>query len=220
MTRSLGKRVYSGVVANLPWVVAFMAVARPILTIPDPALWSFLAIALLSSVTLAVITDPQNLQVKQGQGQRTQIIVGLSLIATNVSGAAELARIGPIMEFSPSVRWAGVGMVAAGYLLRIWAVRVNPFFSGLIAVQLQRNHSLVHRGPYQWMRHPGYAGLLPVFVGTPMVLSSMLALIPALLGLGGVLYRTATEDHFLHQNLEGYENYQARVRFRLIPGLY
>jgi protein-S-isoprenylcysteine O-methyltransferase Ste14 len=54
----------------------------------------------------------------------------------------------------------------------------------------------------------------------PVLLDSLWALIPA--ALAAVLYilRTSLEDRYLAEGLPGYREYQERVRYRLIPGLW
>ncbi|MGA2328238.1 MAG: hypothetical protein ABSH05_18315 [Bryobacteraceae bacterium] len=57
-------------------------------------------------------------------------------------------------------------------------------------------------------------------LATPLILGSAWALIPAGLTLVAVVVRTALEDRTLQRELEGYQAYAQRVRYRLVPGLW
>lgn len=53
-----------------------------------------------------------------------------------------------------------------------------------------------------------------------LALGSCWALVPAAIGMGVIAVRTALEDRTLHRELAGYPQYAARVRYRLIPGVW
>jgi protein-S-isoprenylcysteine O-methyltransferase Ste14 len=96
----------------------------------------------------------------------------------------------------------------------------NRFFSGMVRLQTDRGHQVVSSGPYQWVRHPGYAGVLLVYLATPVFLDTSWAFLPT--GFTMILFviRTALEDRFLQDELEGYRDYARRVRYRLLPGIW
>ena len=106
-----------------------------------------------------------------------------------------------------------------GYALSSYALIENRFFSGTVRLQTERGHEVVTSGPYRWMRHPGYSGALLVYLATPLFLDSAPAVLPMLLTTGLYIARAALEDRFLRSELEGYRDYAARVRYRLVPGV-
>lgn len=114
--------------------------------------------------------------------------------------------------------YVGLGMMLAGMLLADWAMLKNAFFSAVVRIQEDRNQIVVDTGPYRFVRHPGYVGAITSNLGIPLLLGSSWALIPA--GISSLLFviRTALEDRMLRQELAGYPEYAARVRYRLIPG--
>jgi protein-S-isoprenylcysteine O-methyltransferase Ste14 len=114
---------------------------------------------------------------------------------------------------------AGVVMALA-YLMFAWAMSANRFFSTVVRLQKDRGHSVVSTGPYRFVRHPAYAGSVPLVVVTPLLLGSAWALIPGVLAGAAIVVRTALEDTTLRRELEGYAEYAQRVRFRLIPGVW
>ncbi len=74
--------------------------------------------------------------------------------------------------------------------LQIWAMTVNPFFSSVIRLQTDRGHRLVARGPYRFIRHPGYLAMLLTMPVTAIALGSWVALFPAVFYSAVILRRT------------------------------
>jgi len=95
--------------------------------------------------------------------------------------------------------------------------QANTFLGGMVRIQKDRGHTVVTTGPYQYVRHPMYVGVILSILGIPLVLNSLWALVPA--GMIVVLFviRTVLEDRTLKEELEGYREYAERVRFRLLP---
>lgn len=129
-------------------------------------------------------------------------------------------RFRPLHAFSLSARLLSLAAILAGYVLGSWALLENRFFSSMVRIQRDRNHHVVSGGPYRWLRHPGYAGALLTYLATPVFLDSPWAFLPAALLSLVLVLRTALEDRTLRQELEGYEEYAARVRYRLLPGIW
>ena len=96
----------------------------------------------------------------------------------------------------------------------------NRFFSAIVRVQLDRGHTVVSTGPYRYVRHPAYAGMLVYGLATPLLLGSLWALVPAVLLDIAVVARTALVDGTLQRELDGYATYAQKVRFRLFPGVW
>ena len=117
-------------------------------------------------------------------------------------------------------RMAGLIGLAASLALSFWAMMANRFFSPVVRIQVERGHHLITAGPYQYLRHPGYLGIM----GGPMFASLALGSWWALLPTAGIVFlivrRTAIEDKFLRRELEGYPAYAEKVRYRLLPGVW
>jgi len=119
-----------------------------------------------------------------------------------------------------AVHLIGMGLVALGYALFMWAMVSNAYFSEVVRIQEDRGHEVATDGPYRFVRHPGYSGAILSFLGTPLLLGSWWAFIPTAIGIGGYVLRTALEDKTLQLELEGYDAYVEQVRYRLIPGVW
>ena len=114
----------------------------------------------------------------------------------------------------------GLVLIALGYAFAAWALVENRFFSSTVHIQTDRGHSVCDSGPYQIVRHPGYAGNLLALPGIIIALNSIWTLIPAVVALIIAVIRTILEDKTLHKELPGYREYARRVRYRLFPGIY
>jgi protein-S-isoprenylcysteine O-methyltransferase Ste14 len=115
---------------------------------------------------------------------------------------------------------AGAVTLAAGLGLGGWAMIANAFFSTAVRIQTERGHTVCRTGPYRFVRHPGYLGFMLQSLGTPILLASFWALIPGIVAAALMMVRAALEDQVLHKELDGYREYAAHVRYRLVPGVW
>jgi protein-S-isoprenylcysteine O-methyltransferase Ste14 len=123
-----------------------------------------------------------------------------------------------------AARWpvfvVGLVLMAAGLVIRQWAIlALGRFFT--IDVRVQPDQTVVDRGPYRWVRHPSYTGLVLFFVGVGLALSNWASLIVlAVLPLAGLLVRIHSEERALVAALgDDYRRYAA-TRRRLFPGVW
>jgi protein-S-isoprenylcysteine O-methyltransferase Ste14 len=112
----------------------------------------------------------------------------------------------------------GDTLVAVGFYIIFLVYKVNTFTSATIEVA--ENQKVVSTGPYALVRHPMYAGGLLYCLGTPLALGSYWGLLALLAMTPVLLWRLFDEERFLSKNLLGYAEYCARVRWRLIPGIF
>ena len=135
-----------------------------------------------------------------------------------------IAGLDALLDWSPSfsvpVKILALVLIVAGYALSSWALVENRFFSGMVRIQTDRGHQVVSSGPYRWMRHPGYAGALLVYLVTPLFLDSALAFLPTVMTVGLYITRTSLEDRTLQNELPGYAEYASRVKYRFLPGIW
>jgi protein-S-isoprenylcysteine O-methyltransferase Ste14 len=111
----------------------------------------------------------------------------------------------------------GLGLVIAGSGLIIWALAVNAFFEPTVRLQSDRGHSTCSSGPYRFVRHPGYTGVILFGSGVPLALGSLWCFVPVAVMTVSFIVRTVYEDRMLHAELAGYEAYARETRYRLLP---
>jgi protein-S-isoprenylcysteine O-methyltransferase Ste14 len=120
---------------------------------------------------------------------------------------------------SNAVRWLGVVLFAAGGALRIWPVFVlGHRFSGFVAIQ--PGHTLVTSGPYRFIRHPSYLGLLVNSLGWSLAFRSGVGILLTTLLVPPLVARICSEEKLLRSEFgDDYNAYCAHTS-RLIPGIY
>lgn len=118
--------------------------------------------------------------------------------------------------FDVQIKILGTALMIAGFVTRwagMWTLK--KFFSANVAVQ--SGHRLVIKGPYKWVRHPGYFGGWLAFLGLGLALGNGIALvILAALTIPAFLYRITVEERVLRAAFPDYADYAKRVR-KFIP---
>src|SRR5262245_7808108 len=116
---------------------------------------------------------------------------------------------------SPYVSVIGNLLVVLGFVLVYFVIRENSYAASTI--QVAEGQTVVSTGPYAIVRHPMYAGAIPLLIGTPLALGSWWGLFALGLFMPALIWRLLNEESFLHKNLRGYTEYTQKVRYRLVP---
>jgi protein-S-isoprenylcysteine O-methyltransferase Ste14 len=125
-----------------------------------------------------------------------------------------------LTQVPDSLRVVGLVGMALTVPLIFRAMAANRFFSAVVRIQRDRGHRVVDSGPYGIVRHPGYVGMMTAIPFSALVLGSWIGFALAVVYSGLILRRVVFEDAFLRLNLAGYAQYAARVRYRLLPGIW
>jgi protein-S-isoprenylcysteine O-methyltransferase Ste14 len=144
----------------------------------------------------------------------------LLFLATVAAAAFDAGRFHWTVRIPHAIKLAALAIFALALAVQNWALAANPFFSTAIRIQPERGHRLIGTGPYRFIRHPGYLAMAIIMPATALAIGSLAAMIPALGYSGRILWRTNREDEFLTEQLAGYADYAAQVRYRLIPRLW
>jgi protein-S-isoprenylcysteine O-methyltransferase Ste14 len=116
------------------------------------------------------------------------------------------------------VEITGYGLVLLGFLIYFVVFRENTF--GGATVEVVSDQKVITTGPYRFVRHPMYTGLLVLLFGTPLALGSwwgLLMVVPMTLVLA---LRIRYEEQLLTANLPGYAEYCRTHRYRLVPCIW
>ena len=223
LTRGVAKRMVQ-VVFQTAFLVAIPLVSAGRLDWVWP--WAYLGVGIVILAINMLILSPE-LMAERGQPREnvkdwdkvlTSLIAFPILALLIVAGLDE--RFGWSPQLALVVHLIGLAFIALGQGLFTWAMASNMFFSTAVRIQMDRDHTVASGGPYRYVRHPGYVGLIVSLFATALALGSLWALMPA--GLAAVLLgvRTALEDKTLLEELEGYEEYAAQTRYRMLPGIW
>lgn len=216
---------------NLIWIVAMGALLFvPAGTLRWPAAWVFLAtlasLGLSGGLWLAK-TDPALLaerlrpmmQADQpAADKKFMLVFGVVALVWFVAIGQDFRHhVSEIPTALQALGWAML-VVSNGFIM--WVMRENSFAAPVVKVQSERGHRVVSSGPYAFVRHPMYSGVMLFFIGAPLLLGSWwgVAMAPLFAVLFGV--RAGIEERALMAGLPGYADYAARVRYRLVPGLW
>jgi protein-S-isoprenylcysteine O-methyltransferase Ste14 len=146
-------------------------------------------------------------------------IYGMLFWATFVASALDAGRFhwSSVPGALQGLAW--LGLLLSGSLI-FWALATNTYASRVARIQADRGQSVISSGPYRYVRHPMYTGIILIFLSLPLALGSGWGLVPGM--LIGVLFciRAALEDRMLQSELAGYAEYSRRVRYRLLPGVW
>jgi protein-S-isoprenylcysteine O-methyltransferase Ste14 len=187
--------------------------------------WLFMAVFVCASGALTMylaIHDPKLLERRMNVGPRAEkepaqkiimVLATLGFIAMLVFPALDY-RFG----WSPvpaSVSVLGDALIALGFLFTFFVFKENSY--GASTIQIAEGQTVISTGPYAFVRHPMYAAALVMLLGIPLALGSWWGLFALLLVLPVLIWRLLDEERFLRRNLPGYPEYQAKVRYRLLP---
>ena len=191
-----------------------------------PWFWALLTVhATLMAAYLALIDRSllrERLRPGQAAARDRWCRAGLSLcILTHLTVAGvDAGRFGWSPDVPIAARAAALGCYVFGFSLSLRAILANPFFSSVVRVQHERGHHVVRAGPYRFVRHPGYLGMLVAIASESIVFGSIWSLVPTAAFAVVLVTRTALEDRMLRNELAGYEDYTRSVTFRLAPGIW
>jgi protein-S-isoprenylcysteine O-methyltransferase Ste14 len=156
------------------------------------------------------------------RAERWSLLVVVAAVVGGMLGGLELARWHAASDGAAG--WplfiVGLALMATGVVVRQWAIFVlGRFFT--VDVRIHPGQSVVDRGPYRWVRHPAYTGLVVFFVGVGLALSNWASLLVlALVPTAGILVRIHSEERALLAGLgEEYRRYAA-THSRLFPGIW
>jgi protein-S-isoprenylcysteine O-methyltransferase Ste14 len=216
---------------NVMWTVGLGALLfLPAGTLHWPAAWLYVATTAvlglagglwLAKVDPALLEERMRPMMQKGQpaaDKKFMLVFGFAALAWFM-----------VIGFDRRWHWSEMPMAlqALGYVLLLAAtafmlrvVRENSFAAPVVKVQAERGHRVIDTGPYAFVRHPMYSGAVLYFVAMALLLGSWwgLALSPVFVVLFSI--RAGFEERALIDGLPGYADYLARVRYRLVPGVW
>jgi protein-S-isoprenylcysteine O-methyltransferase Ste14 len=122
----------------------------------------------------------------------------------------------PTLPRSGWMQWLGTTILLLGFAIRIWTrLTLKDEYQGNL--QVQPDQHLITRGPYRWVRHPGYLGFSLMAVGLAIGFSSLAGLLGAALLTAGFVLRIQVEERMLIRGFgDQYITYAKRTG-RLVP---
>lgn len=126
--------------------------------------------------------------------------------------------------WSPAFPWwveaAGTLLLILAAFILFAALKENTFAAPVVKIQKERGQKVISTGLYAFVRHPMYAGAVLLFIGVPLLLSSLYGLVRSAVLIVLIAVRSLGEEAMLKQELEGYSEYMKRVKWRMIPFVF
>jgi protein-S-isoprenylcysteine O-methyltransferase Ste14 len=155
-----------------------------------------------------------------GQSRRDVIIVYLVMIcflAWIVLMPLDARRFHWTPPLPLAVAIAGGAMLIVSWIFLFRAFTDNTYLSPLVRIQSERQQHVVSTGVYGFVRHPMYLGAILMLVGGPLLVGALTALAAAAAMAALLAVRIGDEEKLLVRELDGYDDYRRRVRYRLLP---
>jgi protein-S-isoprenylcysteine O-methyltransferase Ste14 len=136
--------------------------------------------------------------------------------ALNAAGPPLSWLFARFIRFYPGVVWIGAPLVLVGLLFATWA-RFHLGANWSSTVTLKEDHELIRTGPYRFVRHPIYTGILLAVAGSACAIGQWRGVLAFALTLGGLLYKSQVEERLMLATFgDTYRRYRSEVK-RLIP---
>ena len=194
-------------------------------TLHYPQAWIFLGVLfvpMLAAGIVLMVKNPALLQ-KRLNAKEEQSEQKLVLVLSGVMFLAAFVLAGLNFRFQWFVLPMGVSVAAAvvfllAYLLYGEVLRENEYLSR--TVEVQENQQVVDTGLYGVVRHPMYMSTVLLFLAMPLILGSLFSFAVMLCYIPIIVLRIRNEEKVLSEGLNGYTEYQKKVRYRLIPFIW
>jgi len=172
-----------------------------------------------SLLILTRIRHAPSQKAKFGPGARSILVAGSLFLWSLVLVSAWFGYTG-IGVLPDWTYYLGLSLSLLGNLIWFWGYQtLGRYYSQ--AIVIYQGHHLVERGPYRFVRHPMYTGLILVYVGIGWAAQSWAAVV--LTSLATTIfgaYRIPVEEKALTSEFgEQYASYSRRVK-RLIPFIF
>ncbi len=197
-------------------------------TLSWPAAWVYVGIRIVALAIGAFFIIRENPEIINERGRMPKNTKDFDKVFAAIY--SPLALILPLVcgldyrfAWSDMPLWLSVigfiGYIPAA-IFPYWAMLVNNYLTTTVRIQEERGHQVVTDGPYRFVRHPMYVGLIFGAISMPLLLGSWWALIPGIMMVVAAIWRTSREDQVLQEELPGYAEYAQRTRYRLLPGVW
>ena len=114
--------------------------------------------------------------------------------------------------------WTAMILFVISYLLYAEVLRENEYLSRTI--EIHEGQKVIDTGLYGLVRHPMYMATVIMFLAMPMILGSPISLIIMLGYIPVIVKRIRNEEEILTAGLQGYKEYKARVKYKVIPFIW
>lgn len=116
------------------------------------------------------------------------------------------------------ISYVAASIFLFAYIIYAEVLRENMYLSR--TVEVQENQKVIDTGLYGIVRHPMYMVTLFLFLSMPLVLGSVFSFLILLLYIPIIRKRIKNEEKVLEQGLQGYLEYEKKVKYKIIPYIW
>ena len=174
-----------------------------------------LAAWLLLEVVLRRGDEARDWRAGDADRSSTRLIVVTYIVAFVAPFLLDTSGVGATRTDSV-LAWIGIAVGVAGLGIRVWSMSVlgQDYTRSL---RTRETQTVVERGPYRLVRHPGYIGSILVWAGSRLAVNWLVAAITAFVLLLVYAYRISAEEQMLVDRFgDAYRSYKSRT-WRLVP---
>ena len=187
--------------------------------------WIFMGVLFIPMLIMGIILmlkNPELLQkrlnAKESESEQKQVVAfsGIVFLLGFVTAGLQYRFQWYLLPDWIAIAFAVVFLV--GYALYAEVLRENTYLSR--TVEVQENQEVIDTGLYGIVRHPMYSATILMFLSIPLILGSWISFLIFLFYPVVIGKRIRNEEIVLKEGLQGYEEYQKKVKYRLIPFIW
>ena len=176
----------------------------------------FIAGIVLMIVNPELLRKRLNAKEKENAQKKVILLSGLMFISgfivAGLNYRFNLIQLPNVVVFISSI------LFIIAYLLYAEVLRENAYLSRI--VEVQENQKVIDKGLYGCVRHPMYAITILLFLTMPLILGSIISFMIFLIYPIIIAKRIKNEEEILEKKLQGYKEYEKKVKYKLIPFIW
>ena len=187
--------------------------------------WIFMGVLFIPMFIAGIIMMIKNpmllqsrLDAKEKQKEQNLVVKlsGLMFILSFITAGIDFRF--QLIKLPNIVSYIAIFIFILSYIMYAEVLRENTYLSRTIKVT--ENQKVIDTGLYGVIRHPMYTATIFLFLSMPLILGSLLALIIMLFYPILIIIRLQNEEKLLLEQLEGYDEYLKKVKYRLFPFIW
>ena len=226
---TFGRLILSIILTSLVFPGVILGLGGSILWIEGWILSLWFIVMILSTVIYMFVKDPDLLSERRkapgsGNQKRWDVYILYAIFVISIIWILimplDAKRFGWSPKFPLWLKIVGGFLLILSIFFIFMTTVENTYLSTRVRIQSERKQQLITTGVYGFVRHPLYLGYILLIIGGPFLLGSIAGLVLGLLGIITIVARIFGEEKMLVCELEGYEEYREKVKYRLIPFIW
>ena len=194
-------------------------------TFAFPGAWRLLILLFIPMIIMGIAllvwapdTLTRRLRSKEERVKQKGVVAlsGLLFVASFVLAGLDF-RFG-WSEVPGWVVWTASGIFVLAYGMYGEVMRENEWLSR--SIEVMEGQKVVSAGLYGIVRHPMYTATIAMFLAMPLVMGSWWAFLVMIPYVLAIVTRIKDEEMLLTKELEGYQEYKDKIKWKLIPYIW